>query len=70
MPFTVCDNICDEVLQFVSRIDAEMEAERRLIRHRNGYDLKHNHISGCNAIIVYEGDTITIIAGGENEKDS
>lgn len=45
--FTVIDKFTGEILEFDDQMDAEMVAQRRLSMHKNGYNLRRNHIAGC-----------------------
>lgn len=45
--FTVIDKFTGELLEFDDKMDAEMIAQRRLSMHKNGYNLRRNHIAGC-----------------------
>lgn len=63
--YTVRDNINGEILQFSKRIDAEYEVERRLTRHRSGYNFKRNIVAGCNAVVI-KNDHTFIITNGDN----
>ena len=60
MWYTVRDNITGEILEFTNKCDAEMEAERRVMRHRSGYDIRRNHVDGCDAILIENGNTTII----------
>ena len=63
--YTVRDNITGEVLEFTNRLDAEFEVQRRITRYRNGYNIKHNHVDGCNAVLIENG-YLFIITNGDN----
>lgn len=45
--YQVIDNITGEILELDDKMDAEMIAQRRLSMHKNGYNLRRNHIAGC-----------------------
>lgn len=51
--FKVIDNITGETILFDNKYEAECEAERRVNLHLKGYNIRHNHIQGCNAIMIY-----------------
>ena len=53
---TIIDKINGELICFHDKIDAQMELERRLIRHRHGYNIRHNHVPGCNAQAFIRGN--------------
>lgn len=58
--FTVRDNIYGEILDFSNYVDALQEAERRVARHREGYNIRHNHVDGCDAVLIENGYDIII----------
>lgn len=58
--FTVRDNITGEILEFTNQIDAQIEAERRVNLHRSGYDIRRNHVAGCDAVLIENGKDIII----------
>ncbi len=70
MWYTVRDNIYGEILEFNSYADALFEAERRLTRHREGYNVRRNHVDGCDAVLIENGKQIIITVRLEDEKDS
>jgi len=60
MRYTVVDKLTGELISFSNKADAEMELERRLMRHRLGYNIKRNHVSGCNAKCFTKGNIFYI----------
>ncbi len=61
MYYTVVDKLAGEVLHFLDQYDAEMEAERRLNMHRNGYNIRRNHVRPIsNAVLKVSGRQYTI----------
>ena len=52
MNYKVYDNLTGEILTFTTREQAEKVAKQRLDRHIKGYDIRHQHIYGCDARLI------------------
>lgn len=68
--YTVRDNIYGEILEFSNQTDAQMEAERRLTRHRTGYSIRRNYIQPIDAVIIENGNDILITVRPEVKDES
>ena len=58
--FEVIDTITGEILEFEEQMDAEMVAHRRLQMHREGYNVRRSHVSGCNAVLTVKNNKYII----------
>lgn len=58
--FVVTDMIVGEKLSFKNRYDAEVEVERRLSIHRNGYSVRRTYVPPIKCHVSVEGDNYII----------
>jgi len=58
--YTVKDTLIGESVTYSDYADARMDAERRCIRHREGYEYKHATVPARNAVIIEKGDCLIV----------
>ena len=69
MHWEVLDKLTGELMSFGNQYMAEQEAQCRLNLHRNGYNIRRNHIKGCDAIMKIERNRYIICLNTTEETD-
>lgn len=70
MWYTVRDNITGEIIDFSNRIEAEFEADRRLNRHRSGYNLRRTCVDPVDAVLIKNKRTFIITVRPDYEENN
>lgn len=48
--YKVIDYMYGEILTFKNKREAEEEAQHRVKKYSEGYDIRRNHIRGCDSV--------------------
>jgi hypothetical protein len=68
MKWIVKDEITCETKVFTNKKSAQEESKRRLEMHKNGYNIRHQHVYGCDAIMVERDEMFIITIRKGNNK--